>query len=72
VDNLVTTTRTLVEQRASLAETLDVAPLAVTNVLNAVDPATGRLLGRGNFDYYLQPPLPLPVTGDTYTNGGGR
>ncbi|MGW4057559.1 MCE family protein [Amycolatopsis sp. NPDC004747] len=72
VDNLVTTTRTLVEQRASLAETLDVAPLAVANVLNAVDPATGRLLGRGNFDYYLQPPLPLPVTGDTYTNGGGR
>lgn len=72
VDNLVTTTQTLVEQRASLAETLDVAPLAVTNVLQSVDPATGRVLGRGNFDYYLQPPLPLPVSGDTYTNGGGR
>ncbi|HET6708395.1 MCE family protein [Amycolatopsis sp.] len=71
VDNLVTTTRTLVEQRASLAETLDDVPLAVTNVLNAVDPDTGRLRGRGNFDYYLQP-LPLPVTGDVYTNGGGR
>ncbi|MEV6826417.1 MCE family protein [Amycolatopsis sp. NPDC051102] len=71
VDNLVTTTRTLVEQRESLAGTLDAVPLAVSNVLNAVDPATGRLRGRGNFDYYLQP-LPLPVTGDVYTNGGQR
>ncbi|WP_290053975.1 MCE family protein [Amycolatopsis solani] len=71
VDNLVTTTRTLVEQRASLAGTIDAVPLAVTNVLNAVDPATGRLLGRENLDYYLTA-LPLPVTGDVYTNGGGR
>ncbi|WP_370971633.1 MCE family protein [Amycolatopsis sp. cg9] len=71
VDNLVTTTRTLVEQRASLAGTIDAVPLAVTNVLNAVDPATGRLRGRENLDYYLEP-LPLPVTGDVYTNGGGR
>lgn len=69
VDNLVTTTRTLVEQRQSLADTLDGAPLAVTNVLNAIDPATGRLMGRSNLDYYL----PLPVTGDVYTTeGGGR
>jgi len=70
VDNLVTTTQTLVEQRASLAETLDAVPLAVTNVLNAVDPATGRLLGRGNIlDYY--PPVPLPLSGDVYTNEAG-
>ncbi|MEU8638805.1 MCE family protein [Amycolatopsis sp. NPDC048633] len=71
VDNLVTTTRTLVEQRQSLAETLDGVPLAVSNVLNAIDPATGRLMGRSNVDYYLEP-LPLPVTGDVYTNGAGR
>ncbi|WIY02637.1 MCE family protein [Amycolatopsis mongoliensis] len=71
VDNLVTTTRTLVEQRESLAGTLDAVPLAVTNVLQSVDPDTGRLLGRGNLDYYLQG-LPLPVTGDVYTNGSGR
>lgn len=70
VDNLVTTTRTLVEQRESLAGTLDAVPLAVTNVLQSVDPATGRLLGRGDLDYYLRQPLPLPVTGDVYTNGG--
>jgi phospholipid/cholesterol/gamma-HCH transport system substrate-binding protein len=71
VDNLVTTTRTLVEQRQSLAETLDGVPLAVSNVLNAIDPATGRLRGRGNvLEYY--PALPLPASGDVYTNGGGR
>ncbi|MEU4252423.1 MCE family protein [Amycolatopsis sp. NPDC026612] len=70
VDNLVTTTRTLVEQRESLAGTLDAVPLAVTNVLQSVDPATGRLLGRGDLDYYLRQSLPLPVTGDVYTNGG--
>ncbi|MEU5257930.1 MCE family protein [Amycolatopsis sp. NPDC021455] len=70
VDNLVTTTRTLVEQRESLAGTLDSVPLAVTNVLQSVDPKTGRLLGRGDLDYYLQQSLPLPVTGDVYTNGG--
>jgi len=71
VDNLVTTTRTLVEQRQSLAETLDGVPLAVSNVLNAIDPATGRLRGRDNvLEYY--PALPLPATGDVYTNGGGR
>ncbi|MEV6642874.1 MCE family protein [Amycolatopsis sp. NPDC051371] len=72
VDNLVTTTHTLVEQRQSLAETLDGVPLAVSNVLNAIDPATGRLMGRDNvLEYY--PPMPLPATGDVYTNeGGGR
>jgi phospholipid/cholesterol/gamma-HCH transport system substrate-binding protein len=71
VDNLVTTTRTLVEQRQSLAETLDGVPLAVSNVLNAIDPATGRLMGRDNvLEYY--PPMPLPATGDVYTNGSGR
>lgn len=58
VDNLAVTTQTLADQRKSLAETLDVAPLAVSNVLNAIDPKTGRLIGRGNLlDYY--PPLPL-------------
>jgi virulence factor Mce-like protein len=71
VDNLVTTTQTLVDQRASLAGTLDAIPLAVTNVLNAVDPETGQLMGRANLDYY-QESLPLPLTGDVYTSGGGR
>lgn len=71
VDNLAVTTQTLADQRKSLAETLDVAPLAVANVLNAIDPKTGRLIGRTNLDYYLSPGLPLPVSGDTYTNEAG-
>ncbi|WP_340683380.1 MCE family protein [Amycolatopsis coloradensis] len=67
VDKLTVTTGTLVDKRAALAETLDTIPLAVTNVLEAVDPKTGKLQSRGNMLEYL--PLPLPVTGDTYTGG---
>lgn len=72
VDKLAVTTQTLADQRASLAEALDNAPLAVSNVLGALDPATGRLQGRGDLlDYFSG--LPLPVTGDTYTTqAGGR
>lgn len=67
VDNLAVTTQTLVDQRKSLAETLDVAPLAVSNVLNAVDPKTGRLLGRGDLlDYYS----PLPLGGEAFGVSG--
>ncbi len=40
VDRLVPITRTLVRQRASLAEALDVAPLAAGNVVNAYNPDT--------------------------------
>jgi virulence factor Mce-like protein len=73
VDNLVVTTQTLVKQRASLAETLDTAPLAVTNVLNAFDPKTGTLQGRGDLLDYLTPGLPLPMTDPPVTTqGGGR
>ncbi len=68
VDNLAVTTQTLVDQRRSLAETLDVAPLAVSNVLNAVDPKTGRLLGRGNLLDYFYPPVPLG--GEAFGVGG--
>ncbi len=71
VDKLAVTTGTLVDKRAALAETLDSIPLAVTNVLQAVDPETGTLQGRGLLLDYA--PLPLPVSGDTYTGQrGGR
>lgn len=71
VDKLATTTGTLADKRAALAEILDTIPLAVTNVLETVDPETGRLQGRGiPLDYA---PLPLPVSGDTYAGqAGGR
>ncbi|MFE4450697.1 MCE family protein [Streptomyces sp. NPDC056796] len=46
VDLLVPLTQTLVDQRASLAESLDTLPLAAGNVLNAYDPANRTLDGR--------------------------
>ncbi|MBB5851969.1 MCE family protein [Amycolatopsis umgeniensis] len=67
VDKLAVTTGTLVDKRAALAETLDTIPLAVTNVLEAIDPKTGKLQSRGNLLEYA--PLPLPVAGATYTGG---
>lgn len=65
VDKLAETTRQLVEHRASLAEALDVAPLAVTNVLNAFDPGSNTLQGRSVLLEYL----PLPVAGQVYLGG---
>lgn len=69
VDKLAVTTQTLVDQRASLAETLETAPLAESNLLQSIDPATGALQSRTDLLDYL----PLPVTGSVYTNeAGGR
>ncbi|SFW91553.1 MCE family protein [Amycolatopsis australiensis] len=69
VDKLAVTTQTLVDQRASLAETLETVPLAETNLLRTIDPATGALQSRTDLLDYL----PLPVTGSIYTNEvGGR
>ena len=60
VDKLARTTQLLVDNRASVAEALDVAPLAVTNVLAAFDPGSGTLQGRANILEYL---VPVPITG---------
>ncbi|GAA4530271.1 MCE family protein [Amycolatopsis samaneae] len=69
VDKLALTTQTLVDKRASVAELLDVAPIAAQNVVNAVDPVTGTLQGRGNLHEYFG----LPVTGPVYSGqAGGR
>ena len=67
VDKLAVTTQTLADQRASLAEYLDTAPLAATNLIQTVDPATGALQSRTDLLDYL----PLPVTGSVYTNEAG-
>jgi virulence factor Mce-like protein len=85
VDKLASITRVLVNQRASLAESLDDFPLAATNLLGAYDPKTHTLDGRvdllelgadGAFDTPKAPatdtdppPLPLPAVGQL---GGGR
>ncbi|HEX3647856.1 MAG TPA: MCE family protein [Pseudonocardiaceae bacterium] len=50
VDKLASVSQVLVNQRASLAEMLDAAPLAVTNVLNAYDPVNRTLDGRGDLN----------------------
>jgi phospholipid/cholesterol/gamma-HCH transport system substrate-binding protein len=65
VDKLAQTTQVLVDRRASLAEALDVAPLAVTDVLEAFDPASETLQGRSNLVEYF----PLPVAGTAYRGG---
>lgn len=72
VDKLAATTRLLVRNRASVAEALDVAPLAATNVVNAFDPLSQTLQGRAILLEYLEdaPPQPVPLTGATF--GGGR
>jgi ABC-type transporter Mla subunit MlaD len=48
VSKLAGLTRILVDERASLAQAVDVAPLAVDNVLNAYDPVHRSLDGRGD------------------------
>lgn len=50
VSRLRPITDTLVEQRASLAEMLDDAPLAAGNLLNAYDPVHRTIDGRGNLN----------------------
>ncbi|MCX4820603.1 MCE family protein [Streptomyces sp. NBC_01142] len=50
VDALVPLTRTLVDQRASLAEAMDTVPLAAGNVLNAYDPVHRTLNGRADIN----------------------
>ncbi|GGZ32970.1 MCE family protein [Streptomyces poonensis] len=73
VDRLVPITRTLVEQRASLAEALDVAPLAAGNLVGAYNPDTRTLDGRANLNEISMggPLLPLPATGGSSASGGG-
>lgn len=69
VDKLAAVTQLLADRRGSLAETLDVAPLAATNMYNAFDPESGTLQGRVNLLEYLvsppgEPPMPrLPLAG---------
>ncbi|WBB64612.1 MCE family protein [Streptomyces sp. WMMC500] len=50
VGKLASLTRTLVDNRASLAEALDTAPLATDNLLNAYNPGKRTIDGRGNLN----------------------
>ncbi|WP_436497891.1 MCE family protein [Actinokineospora sp. HUAS TT18] len=63
VEKLQGTAQLLSDQRASLAEALDAAPLALTNLLAAYDPATGTIDGRGNLTEFVGANPPLPLVG---------
>ncbi|GAA4411761.1 MCE family protein [Actinokineospora soli] len=57
VDKLASVTGVLVEQRAALAETLDIAPLALSNVVNSYNASSGTLDARSNINELTQPPI---------------
>lgn len=59
VDKLASITQVLVNQRAALAETLDVAPLALGNLQNSYNAASGTLDTRANINELNQPPVVL-------------
>jgi virulence factor Mce-like protein len=56
VDKLASVTKVLVDQRAALAQILDVAPVGLGNVVNAYDGASGTLDARANLNELTQPP----------------
>lgn len=57
VDKLASVTRVLVEQRSSLAEILDVAPVALSNVVDTYNASSGTLDARPNLNELTQPPI---------------
>lgn len=57
VDNLAQVTKVLVDERSALAETLDVAPLALDDVVNAYNAASGTLDARSDLNELNQPPI---------------
>lgn len=82
VDKLAGIAGILVEQKASLAEALDTAPNALTNLLEAYNPESGTIDARANLLEFptvgsggsAAPalPLPLPVAGTPRETGGAR
>lgn len=59
VDRLTGVTQALVDQRAALAEVLDVAPLAMSNFLATYDAASASFAIRGNLNELSYPPVLL-------------
>ena len=57
VDKLAGITKVLVDQRSSLAEILDVAPVGLGNLVNTYNGASGTLDARPNLNELTQPPL---------------
>jgi virulence factor Mce-like protein len=59
VHNLSGITQALVDQRAALAETLDVAPLGASGLLNSYDAASGSFDVRGDLNELTSPPIAM-------------
>lgn len=57
VDKLASVTKVLVDQRGSLAEILDVAPVGLGNLVNTYNASSGTLDARANLNELTQPPL---------------
>ncbi|MFD8497219.1 MCE family protein [Amycolatopsis sp. NPDC059657] len=57
VDKLTGLTKVLVDQRAALAEVLDLAPLGATNFINSYDAASGTIAVRDNLNELTHPPV---------------
>src|SRR5262249_26060628 len=62
VDKLASVTQVLVDQRAALAEVLDLAPLALSNIINSYNGSSGTLDARSNLNELTQPPIVLVCT----------
>lgn len=59
VHNLAGITQALVDQRAALAEVLDVAPLGASGLLNSYDAASGSFDVRGDLNELTYPPIEM-------------
>lgn len=59
VHKLSSVTKVLVKQRGALAELLDVAPLGISNYVNAYDEASGSVATRGVLNQLSYPPAML-------------
>ena len=70
VTKLAAITHILVKERASLAETLDVAPLAVDNVVNAYNAANRTLTGRGDLNELSMGPAAQQLGATTPVGAG--
>lgn len=57
VDKLASITQVLVDQRAALSEVLDIAPVALSNIINAYNGSSGTLDARANLNELAQPPI---------------
>jgi len=57
VDKLASITQVLVDQRAALSEVLDVAPLALSNIINSYNGSSGTLDARADINELAQPPI---------------